>query len=237
MIIKEIPVFERPREKVINQGVHYLSNTELLAILLRTGTKEENVLRLSEKLIYKLSNIKDLNDLTISELTSIKGIGTSKAVTILAAVELGRRIASLNSKDKVLSSSKQVYEYMKNYFLNTKEEHLYGLYLNGKGSLISSVELSKGTINSTLIDPDIIFKWYYKLSASAVILVHNHPSGDATPSVADLKKTDEVVKKAKLLDIRVLDHLIIGKTYYSMRENNNLFNIFKKWHFKYHSGI
>ena len=228
MIIKEIPAFERPREKAINQGVHYLSNTELLAILLRTGTKNENVLRVSEKLVYKLSNIEDLNDLTISELTSIKGIGPSKAVTIAAAVELGRRISSLTKKDLVMNSSKKVYDYMKNYFLSVKEEHLYGLYLNAKGCLINTIELSKGTINSTLIDADAIFKWYYKLSSSAVILVHNHPSGDSTPSIPDLKKTDEVIKKAKLLDIKVLDHIIIGKNYYSMRENNNLFNMFKK---------
>jgi DNA repair protein RadC len=227
MIIKEIPIFERPREKVINQGVHYLSNTELLAILLRTGTKEENVLRISEKLLYKLTNINDLNDLTINELTSVKGIGLSKAVTVLAAVELGRRMTNLTKKDLSLTSSKQVYEYMKNYFLSVKEEHLYGIYLNAKGGLINTIELSKGTINSTLIDPDLIFKWYYKLSSSAVILVHNHPSGDSTPSIPDLKKTDEVIKKAKLLDIRVLDHIIIGKDYYSMRENNKIFNIFK----------
>lgn len=227
MIIKEIPIFERPREKVINQGVHYLSNTELLAILLRTGTKEENVLRISEKLLYKLTNINDLNDLTINELTSVKGIGPSKAVTVLAAVELGRRMTNLTKKDLSLTSSKQVYEYMKNYFLSIKEEHLYGIYLNAKGGLINTIELSKGTINSTLIDPDLIFKWYYKLSSSAVILVHNHPSGDSTPSIPDLKKTDEVIKKAKLLDIRVLDHIIIGKDYYSMRENNKIFNIFK----------
>ena len=227
MIIKEIPIFERPREKVINQGVHYLSNTELLAILLRTGTKEENVLRISEKLLYKLTNINDLNDLTINELTSVKGIGPSKAVTVLAAVELGRRMTNLTKKDLSLTSSKQVYEYMKNYFLSVKEEHLYGIYLNAKGGLINTIELSKGTINSTLIDPDLIFKWYYKISSSAVILVHNHPSGDSTPSIPDLKKTDEVIKKAKLLDIRVLDHIIIGKDYYSMRENNKIFNIFK----------
>ena len=227
MIIKEIPVFERPREKVINQGVQYLSNTELIAILLRTGTKDANVLRLSEQLLYKLTTIKDLNDLTITELTEIKGIGPSKAVTILAAVELGKRMISLNSKEHMLKSSRQVYNYMQNYFLNAKEEHLYGLYLNAKGSLISTVELSKGTLNSTLIDPDIIFKWHYKLSSSAIILVHNHPSGDPTPSIPDLKKTEEVIKKAKLLNIPILDHIIIGNTYYSMRENNKLFNIFK----------
>lgn len=227
MIIKEIPVFERPREKVINQGVQYLSNTELIAILLRTGTKDANVLRLSEQLLYKLTTIKDLNDLTITELTEIKGIGPSKAVTILAAVELGKRMISLNSKEHMLKSSRQVYNYMQNYFLNAKEEHLYGLYLNAKGSLISTVELSKGTLNSTLIDPDTIFKWHYKLSSSAIILVHNHPSGDPTPSIPDLKKTEEVIKKAKLLNIPILDHIIIGNTYYSMRENNKLFNIFK----------
>ena len=228
MIIKDIPKFERPREKVINQGVQYLSNNELIAILLRTGTKNQNVLKVSEQILYKLSNINDLYNLTISELTSIKGIGPSKAVTLLAAVELGKRISNLNEKDYILNSSGKVYLFMQNYYINVKEEHLYGLYLNSKGKLIQAVELSKGTINSTLIDCETIFKWYYKLSSSAIILAHNHPSGDPTPSIQDLKKTEEVVKKAKMLNINVLDHIIIGKTYYSIRENNKLFNIFQK---------
>lgn len=228
MIIKDIPKFERPREKVINQGVQYLSNNELIAILLRTGTKNQNVLKVSEQILYKLSNINDLYNLTISELTSIKGIGPSKAVTLLAAVELGKRISNLNEKDYILNSSGKVNLFMQNYFINVKEEHLYGLYLNSKGKLIQAVELSKGTINSTLIDCETIFKWYYKLSSSAIILAHNHPSGDPTPSIQDLKKTEEVVKKAKMLNINVLDHIIIGKTYYSIRENNKLFNIFQK---------
>ena len=213
MIIKDIPKFERPREKVINQGVQYLSNNELIAILLRTGTKNQNVLKVSEQILYKLSNINDLYNLTISELTSIKGIGPSKAVTLLAAVELGKRISNLNEKDYILNSSGKVNLFMQNYFINVKEEHLYGLYLNSKGKLIQAVELSKGTINSTLIDCETIFKWYYKLSSSAIILAHNHPSGDPTPSIQDLKKTEEVVKKAKMLNINVLDHIIIGKTY------------------------
>ena len=213
MILKEIPVYERPREKVINFGVAYLSNAELVAILLRTGSKEQNVLRLSEEILYKLSNIKDLRNLTINELTSIKGIGTTKAVTILASVELGRRIASMSDESFKIKSGKNVYDYMKNLFINVKEEHLYGIYLNSKGIIISSIELSKGNINSTLIDSDMIFKYYYKLSSSAVILVHNHPSGDPTPSIPDLKKTEEILKKAKLLNIIILDHIIIGNGY------------------------
>lgn len=232
MILKEIPVFERPREKVVNLGINYLSNVELLAIILRTGSKEHNVLRLSEEILYKLSSIKDLSTLTISELTKIKGIGITKAVTILACVELGLRIVNSSNNEITIKSGKNVYEHMKKYFLNAKEEHLYGIYLNAKGNIISTEELSKGTINTTLIDPDMIFKWYYKLSASAVILVHNHPSGDPTPSIPDLKKTEELIKKAKLLNINVLDHIIIGNEYYSIRENDkyhhNLFNIFKK---------
>lgn len=226
-MLKEIPFYERPREKVLNQGIKYLSNIELLALLIRTGNNEDNVLRLSEKILYKLTNIKDLNQLTISELTEIKGIGNAKAITILAAVELGRRINLLSEKEVVLKSGNSVYKFMKNVFIDAKEEHLYGLYLNAKGILISSIELSKGNVNSTLIDPDIIFKWYYKLSASAIILVHNHPSGDSTPSLPDLKKTEEVVQKAKMLGIHILDHIIIGKDFYSIRENNKLFNIFR----------
>ena len=128
-MLKEIPFYERPREKVLNQGIKYLSNIELLALLIRTGNNEDNVLRLSEKILYKLSNIKDLNQLTISELTEIKGIGNAKAITILAAVELGRRINLLSEKEVVLKSGNSVYKFMKNVFIDAKEEHLYGIYL------------------------------------------------------------------------------------------------------------
>ena len=227
MILKEIPIYERPREKVINYGVSYLSNAELLAIILRTGTKNNNVLRMSEEVLYKLSSIKDLGSITLSELTEVKGIGETKAVTLLATVELGRRILNAGIEHKIIKSSKNVYEHMKTYFYNASEEHLYGIYLNAKGGIISTIEITKGTVNSTYMDPDNIFKWHYKLSSSAIILVHNHPSGDPTPSIPDVKMTNEIVKKAKVLDIKILDHIVIGKTYYSMRENEHIYKIFK----------
>lgn len=227
MILKEIPFYERPREKVLNEGIDRLSNVELIAILLRTGSKKQNVLRLSEQLLYKLSNITDFNQITVGELTAIEGIGEAKAITILAAVELGKRMSSISKSQIIIKNGYEAFKYLKNKVQNETEERLFGLYLTAKGGLISAVELTKGTINTTIIDPRLIFKWYYKLSASAVILVHNHPSGDPNPSIQDLKMTEEIVKKAKVLNINILDHVIIGENYYSMLENNKYFNIFK----------
>ena len=226
MLLKEIPIYERPREKAIKYGIETLSNSELIAILIRTGTKDENVLSLTNKIFKEIDSLSELKDLSVSELTKIKGIGETKAITILSAIELGIRILNERIDDIKFESSEKVYEYILPKVKNLKEEHLYGLYLNSKGTLIACKLLTKGNINSTIIDGKIVFKWAYKLSATAIILIHNHPSGDPTPSIQDLKYTETIIKQANLNGFILLDHIVVGQGYYSMKKESKLFKLF-----------
>lgn len=226
MLLKEIPVYERPREKALKYGLDSLSNNELIAIILRTGTKDENVLSLTNKLFKEVDRISDLKNLSISELTKIKGIGKTKAITLLSAIELGFRIINDELEDIKLTSAENVYEYLLPKVKGLKEEHLFALYLDAKGNLISCKLLTKGNINSTIIDGKLIFKWGYKLSATAIILSHNHPSLDPTPSIQDLKYTETIIKQAGIAGFIILDHIIIGNGYYSMKKESKLFKMF-----------
>lgn len=226
MILKEIPTLERPREKALKYGVDSLSNIELLAIILRTGSTELNVMDTAKQILYQISSLKELPEMTLNELTKIKGVGPTKAVTILSAIELGMRIIKMTNDETIFTTPKEVYEFLKYRMQNLKEEHLFALYLNAKGILIECKLLTKGTINSTIIDAKSIFKWAYKLSATGIILVHNHPSGDPTPSLADLKHTEEVIKQAKITGFIIVDHIIIGNTYYSMKASSKIYKLF-----------
>ena len=202
MILKEVPMCERPREKLLLEGSDKLTNIELLAILLRTGCKDENVLEVAKKVVYLLEDITELSDLTIQELTNIKGIGESKAITILACVELGRRINEYKQNRFNFANPSEIFEYFYPRVKDLKQEHLYVIYLDLKGKTIGIKNLTIGTISSTNF-----------------ILVHNHPSGDPTPSIADIKLTIELVKKSRIINFEVLDHVIIGDEYFSMRKN------------------
>lgn len=223
MILKELPVAERPRERAIEKGVSSLSNAELLAIILRTGSKKYSVLETSHMILSKVAKIQDLNYLSYEELKELEGIGMTKAITILSAIELGKRINQIDKEEVYFLEAFEVFNYLKNEVQFLKEEHLYVFYLNHKGKLIDKKLLGIGTINQTLIDSKIIFKWAYKLSATAFILVHNHPSGDETPSKPDLQITDIIKKQSKTLGLVFLDHIIIGKYYYSMAKETNIF--------------
>ena len=223
MILKEIPIYERPRERAINLGVENLSTSELLAIILRTGSRKYSVIETSNLILSKTQKIQDLNNLSLSELKEIEGVGTTKAITILAAIELGKRINRVEVEEVSFLRPVEIYNYMKLEVQFFKEEHLYALYLNSKGKLIEKKLLSIGTINQTLIDSKIIFKWAFKLSASAFILIHNHPSKDPTPSKQDIIVTKEILKLSKTLGLHFLDHIVIGNNYYSMSELTNIF--------------
>lgn len=223
MILKELPIAERPRERAIERGVSSLSNGELLAIILRTGSKKYSVLETSHMILSKVSKIQDLNYLSLEELKELEGIGMTKAITILSAIELGKRINQINQEEVSFLEAFEVYNYLKNEVQFLKEEHLYVFYLNNKGKLIDKKLLGIGTLNQTLIDSKVIFKWAYKLSSTAFILVHNHPSGDESPSKADLKITEIIKKQSNTLGLYFLDHIIIGKYYYSMAKETNIF--------------
>lgn len=223
MILKEIPIYERPRERALEVGVENLSTTELLAIILRTGSKKYSVLETANQILSKSSKIQNLNFLSLEELVEIDGIGITKAITILSAIELGKRINQIEKNDISFFNPIEIYNYMKNELQSLTEERSYALYLNTKGKLIEKKLLTIGTINQTLIDSKIIFKWAYKLSASAFVLIHNHPSKDSTPSKQDLQITREILKQSKTLGIFFIDHLIIGNDFYSMSQSTDIF--------------
>ena len=223
VLIKDIPLNERPRERLINKGVEYLSNEDLLAILLKTGTKENSVKVLANNILKQLDDINNLKEINLERLVKIKGIGKAKACELLAAIELGKRlnkkIDNLN-QIKIYSSS-SIYEYYKDKLKDKLQEYFYCVYLDTKNHIIKDKLLFIGTINESLIHPREIFKEAYLLSASGIICIHNHPSGNVNPSNNDIIMTKQLVEVGKILGIKVLDHIIIGKdNYYSFNDND-----------------
>ncbi len=211
---------ERPRERLITEGVSSLSNIELIAILLRTGMKDLSVIELSKNVLYHLENLEDLKRIGIEELLLIPGIKEAKASTLIAAIELGKRLTYLPKTSQYrLTSPHDVYHLMHPELSYLEQEHFVCIYLNTKSEMLKKETIFKGTINQTLIHPREIFRQAIKLSASAVIFVHNHPTGDATPSKADIKATETLMKSSAVLGIELIDHIIIGHhEFYSLKE-------------------
>ncbi len=225
MMIKDIPISQRPRERLIKYGVSSLSNQELLSIILKSGTKNKSVYDLSDEILNKLSGINNLKDYELNFLTSIKGIGTAKACEVLSAIELGKRIyCDNNNLGNRIHSSKDVFLDMKYYLNNKKQEYFYCLYLNNKNQILERKLLFMGTVNKSIVHPREVFKYAYLSSASSIICVHNHPSGDVTPSKEDIFLTKSLIQIGKVQSIPILDHIIMSdSTYYSMADNMELF--------------
>lgn len=218
-IIKEMPEELRPRERLMKYGSNALSDYELLAIILRTGTKQLSVLELARQVIIEFKNLGELKNITINELCRIKGIKQAKAIEIIAAIEFGKRINNYVKNNVAIKSGKDVYLFMKNELEHLDEERLYAIYLNIKCEVIEKKVISIGSINSTSFDFKKILKWSIKLDSSFIVLVHNHPTGDPTPSKQDLEVTKEAIKLANMLEIKIVDHLIIGNNrYFSFKE-------------------
>lgn len=221
--IKDMPLSERPRERLINMGKEQLSNQELLAIIIKTGSKGKSVkdLALDVLKIYELTDTEDIN---IALLTKIKGIGKVKASEILACFELGRRkLEHISKKDKLITPL-DVYEYSTRYLRSDKQECFYGIYLNSKCEVIASKLLFVGTINQSIVHPREIFKHAYLYSAVSIICVHNHPSGNSEPSVSDAHLTKNLFEIGEVQGIKIIDHVIIGKgNYYSFNEEKKIF--------------
>lgn len=223
VLIKDIPLNERPRERLINKGVEYLSNEDLLAILLKTGTKENSVKVLANNILKQLDDINNLKDINLEKLVKIKGIGKAKACELLAAIELGKRLnKKIDNLNQIkIYSSNSIYEYYQDKLKDKLQEYFYCVYLDTKNHIIKDKLLFIGTINESLIHPREIFKEAYLLSASSIICIHNHPSGNVNPSNNDIIMTKQLVEVGKILGIKVLDHIIIGKNnYYSFNDNN-----------------
>lgn len=227
IMIKDIPQNERPRERAIKYGIENLSNEELISIILKTGTKNHSVKDLSQSILSNIKDIYDLKNYTINSLTNINGIGKVKAIELLTAIELGKRVYYKVEKDIVkLNSSNKIYEYFKDIFIDEKQENFYAIYLDSKSNLISYKLLFKGTINTSCVHPREVFKFAVLESAYSIVVMHNHPSGDSTPSIQDIDVTNALFKIGNIMAIPVVDHIVFGNNeYYSFYEklhNNNL---------------
>ena len=219
IMLREIPREERPRERLIKNGPQSLATYELLAIILRTGYKKNSVLDVSKNLLSRFSDLNELSEATIQELKTVPGIGEAKAVELLAAIELGKRINIPKRSQISLTNPNNVYNFVKEKLQNLNQEYLVALYLNSKSELIQMRTISVGAVNLTVFDIKNILKWGLKYSSTAIILVHNHPSGDPTPSRQDINATKDIIKAAATVDLSVVDHLIVGKgSYYSFLE-------------------
>jgi UPF0758 protein ysxA len=224
--IKDFPLEERPREKVKQYGINNVTNKELLSIILKTGTKSINVEDLALSILRKYK-LHELKDVTITELTKIKGIGEVKAIELLAAIELGKRINyKTEEKKKKLNNPEVIFQEMRYLFIDKKQELFYCLYLNEKQELIERKLLFMGTVNKSITHPREVFKEAYRLSASSIICMHNHPSNDLRPSKSDIEFTTSLVEIGKLQGIPVVDHIIVGdSSFYSFYEHNNILSI------------
>jgi len=225
--VRDIPLDERPRERLLNVGASNLSNQELLSIILKNGTKNKNVKDVALELLKKY-NLSDLKEVSINKLIEIEGIGTVKAIELLATIEFGKRIflGSNKVKLKKLSNAYEIWQDSRYLFDGVKQEYFYCLYFNNKQELIERKLLFMGTINKSITHPREVFKEAYRLSASSIVCMHNHPSGDINPSKADILFTESLVKTGYIQGIPVIDHIIVGEdNYYSFYDHKNILNL------------
>lgn len=225
VLIREIPVSERPRERLVKYGAKSLSTEDLIAIIMKTGTRDYSSKYLASQVLKLVKSVPELKNITLSNLIKINGIGAVKAVEFMAALELGRRVYDAVPLENKLrfNSAQKIYKHFRSEMLGLNQEYFFCLYLDQNKHLIDKKLLFKGTLNKSLIHPREIFKWAYLSSAAYIICVHNHPSGSIIPSSEDINVTDCLVKIGKLQGIFVIDHIIIGSdNYYSFYENDAL---------------
>lgn len=224
---KDLPKEEKPRERLLLYGPDNLSNEELLMIILKTGTKKYSVKELANKLLIEVGGISNLKDITINKLTKIEGIGKIKAIELLAIIELSKRINAPTKELELLSCTSpiNIINYFNYLFKDKNQEEFYCLYLDNKKKYLDKQKLFIGSINTSIVHPREIFKKAYLLSASFIICIHNHPSGDATPSLEDIEVTRKLKEIGSLHGIPLIDHIIIGSNnYYSFYEDKNIIN-------------
>ena len=212
---------DQPREKLLNKGKSALSDAELVAILIASGNREESAVALCKRILASVdNNLSNLGKLSIKQLMEFKGIGEAKAITIAAAMELGRRRRGEEALEKLkISSSASVFELMQPIIGELQHEEFWIIYLNNSNKVIQKHQLSKGGITGTLVDVRIVLKNALEAGATGLILVHNHPSGTLKPSTADKQLTKKLKTAAESLDIKVLDHLIVTeKAYFSFAD-------------------
>lgn len=218
--LKKLPNDSRPRERLLKIGSRSLSDHELLAIILRTGTKDKHVLEIALEILDYFGDLYHFRNVTFEELIKLPGIGPAKAVELLAVIELGQRLSRANRvKEGTIHSSVWVGNYLIEEMRDFEQENVMALYLNTKNEIIKKEILFVGSINSSVAHPREIFKGAIRCNAARIILAHNHPSGNPEPSRADIVFTKQLAEAGELMGIELLDHFVIGETnYVSLRE-------------------
>ena len=210
-VMREVPVEERPRERMRMNGAEALSNAELLAILLRTGTKNVSVLQLAQQILLRTSGIHGLVEMALAELTAIHGVGLAKALHIKAGIELGRRLAKTSKEELyVVRSPEDAAAFLMEDLRYLKKEQFVCLFLNTKNQILAQETLSIGSLNASIVHPREVFRSAIRHGSATIICAHNHPSGDPTPSPEDLNITRRLKEVGELVGIPVIDHIVIG---------------------------
>ncbi len=211
LMLRDVHLEDRPRERLMRQGAESLSNQELIAILLRTGTKEESVLVLANRVLTVFERLHYLKHATIEEMVAIKGIGEVKAIQLLAAIELGRRLARKQNDEKfTIRSPQDAAAYLMPDMTSLNQEHFVVLFLNIKNQIIHRQTIFIGSLNASIVHPREIFREAVKRSAASIICAHNHPSGVPTPSEEDIEVTKRIEEAGYIMGIELIDHVIIG---------------------------
>lgn len=219
-MLRDIPSEERPRERFIRQGAESLSNAELLAILLRTGTRHESAIDMAQRLLSEIGGIRALVDMTVDEMTGKRGIGPAKAVQLKAGIELGQRLVKTRLPEAhIIRSPKDAADYLMEELRYLQKEHFVCLFLNTKNHIIAQETLSIGSLNASIVHPREIFRAAIKCSSASLVCAHNHPSGDPTPSPEDIRLTRRLCEAGEIVGIDILDHIVIGDgEYVSLKE-------------------
>ncbi|MCY6370751.1 RadC family protein [Clostridium ganghwense] len=213
--IMDLPQNERPRERLLRYGAEVLSNSELLAIILRTGTSKENIVNLSSRILKESGGLNGLLSMNVEEFMNLNGIGSAKAAQLLAIAELSKRFKTFKSGDTyTIKQPSDAANLVMDDMRCLKKEHLRIIMLNTKNFVISVKDISIGSVNSSIVHPREVFSEAIRKSSTSIIICHNHPSGDPTPSSEDIKATQRLKECSKLLGIDLLDHIIIGNGVY-----------------------
>ncbi len=224
-LLKDLPKENLPRERLVSYGPESLSNEELISIILRTGTKGHSVKDLSNEILASTKTLADLKNLTINKLKLIRGLGEVKSITLIAALELGKRVFLMEEVPEKLkiNCSVDAYRYFAHLINDKKQEHFLAIYLDCHSICISKRIVFTGTINESIVHPREVFRGAIEESATSIILMHNHPSGDTTPSKADDLTTKNFLETGVTIGIKVVDHIIVGKdNYYSYLEEGRI---------------
>jgi DNA repair protein RadC len=224
MKVREMARGERPRERLEKFGAEALSDAELLALVIEAGTQQNGVIELSHKLIREHGSLERISALSVGEFRKMPGIGRAKACQLVACFELGRRVGECGAGEKaVIRTSRDVAEALMGRMRRLRREHFVGFYLDSKMGLIAQKTVAIGTLNSSVVHPREVFSPAVSEGAAAVVLAHNHPSGDSEPSEYDLETTEQLREAGKILGIKLLDHVIVGAGgYFSFKEEGLL---------------